>query len=68
MRKLLFCFLSFTILLSSCDFIVGRRIKGNGTIVTEQRNIRSAERIKLQGSYEVALVQGPAASLKIETD
>jgi hypothetical protein len=60
--------LSFTVIFSSCDLIVGRRIKGNGNIISEQRTIDSAGRIKLEGSYDVEITQGTENSLKIETD
>jgi len=68
MKQLFLPLLFFTILLSSCDEILGKKIIGNGHTGSEQRSISSAERIKLAGSYEVELTQGSPASLRIEAD
>lgn len=45
-----------------------KRIKGNGNIETQDRNITRAERIKLAGSYDVEITQGPETSVKVEAD
>lgn len=68
MNKIVFSLLLFAVTFSSCDLILGRRVRGNGKIVTEQRTVNSAHSIKLAGSYDVELTQGPVTSVKIETD
>ncbi len=45
-----------------------KRVKGNGDVRTEDRNITRAERIKLRGSYDVEITQGPVTSVKVEAD
>ncbi|GAC1443565.1 MAG: head GIN domain-containing protein [Sediminibacterium sp.] len=45
-----------------------QRVRGNGHLSVEQRNVTSAERIKLAGSYDVELTQGPVTSVKVEAD
>jgi hypothetical protein len=50
---------------SSCHL---RRIKGNGRLQTEDRQITRAEKIKLAGSYDVAITQGSTTSVKVEAD
>ncbi|MDE3234824.1 MAG: DUF2807 domain-containing protein [Bacteroidota bacterium] len=58
----------FIVLLSSCEWISSHRVKGDGHIVSENRTVSSAQKIRLAGSYEVELVQGDVTSLKIEAD
>jgi len=50
---------------SSCDY---RSIKGSGHIVSEQRTVSSAHKIRLEGSYDVELVPGAAVAVKVEGD
>ena len=45
-----------------------KRIKGNGTMGKEDRHITHAEKIKLAGSYDVEITQGPESSVKVEAD
>jgi hypothetical protein len=68
MKNLLFVSIALAVILSSCDLILGRHIKGSGNIVTETRNVSFADKIKLAGSYDVELVKGNAASVTVETD
>lgn len=67
--KRIFLFLAFVVLtLSACRWMGFRRIKGNGVIVTQDRNISRAQKIKLAGSYNVEITQGPVTSVKVEAD
>jgi hypothetical protein len=50
---------------SSCHL---RRIKGNGHLATEDRQVAQAEKIKLSGSYDVSITQGTTTSVKVEAD
>lgn len=68
MKNIVLAFLFLTVTFSSCDLILGRRIKGNGNIISEQRNVASASKIKLMGSYIVEVTQGDTTSVRIETD
>lgn len=45
-----------------------KTIHGNGNLETETRNIQQAYRIKLAGSYDVQITQGPVTSVKVEAD
>jgi len=45
-----------------------KTITGNGKIVTENRNVTKAEKVKLEGSFDVEISQGEIASVSIETD
>ncbi len=61
-----FYFLAAIMLLStgtSC-----RRIKGNGNLQSENRQVANARKVKLSGSYDVEITQGPVTSVKVEAD
>lgn len=58
--------LGFT--LSSCYFVSGERIEGNGHITTENRNVSSSDKIKSAGSFDIEIVKGTTPSVKIEAD
>lgn len=60
---LLICFITY-----SCDVSMSKKIKGNGNVKTEQRNITSANKIKLAGNFDIELVQSATVGLSIETD
>jgi hypothetical protein len=67
--KRILLFLAFgLVIFSSCRWAGYKRIKGNGEIRTEDRHIARAERIKLRGSYDVEITQGPVTSVKVEGD
>lgn len=54
------------LLYSQCDFNY-KRIKGNGTIGTETKEVTQSSKIKISGNFSVFIDSG-AASVKIETD
>lgn len=60
--SLLIC---FTVIFSSCDVI---HEKGNGVIVSEQRNISSFNKLRIEGTYQVILQQSTDSDLIIKTD
>ncbi len=67
--KRIFIFLALTLVVcSSCRWMNYKRIKGNGNIITQDRTVTNAQRIKLSGSYDVEITQGPVTSLKVEAD
>ncbi len=46
---------------------MGKRVKGNGNLQTQSRNVSRAENIKVSGSIDVELLNGPT-SVKVEAD
>lgn len=68
MKRILFFLALVAITCSSCNWMGFRRIRGNGVISTEDRNITRAENIRLAGSYDVEITQGPVTSVKVEAD
>ncbi len=60
-------FLVVTIMINSqCNFNY-KRVRGNGTIINQTRDVDQASKIKVSGNFNVFIDSG-AASLRIETD
>ncbi|NSL88419.1 head GIN domain-containing protein [Chitinophaga solisilvae] len=55
-------------LLQSCNVTGQNRIKGSGNVIKEERNIPSFTRIKVEGSMNLYLSQGPAKAALIEAE
>lgn len=53
---------------TSCRWFGYKRVVGNGNLETQDRPVERAERIKLAGSYDVEITQGPTTSVKVEAD
>ncbi|GAA4325054.1 head GIN domain-containing protein [Flaviaesturariibacter amylovorans] len=61
--------LCFVLLLTtSCRFGGGRRIKGNGELVTRERSVGNFNAVEVSGPIEVLLTQGAAGPVRIATD
>lgn len=63
--KQILLFAMFAACLTACEF---HHIKGNGDLTTEEKKVGRADRIYIDGSFDVELTQGAAVSLKIEAD
>ena len=69
MRKIYSSAVLLMMLLASCvGGLFNKTIHGNGNLKSEERNINSADRIKSYGNFDIVIVQGPTASVKIEAD
>jgi Putative auto-transporter adhesin, head GIN domain len=68
MRKLFLLSLLATAGFMSCDYVTGERIRGNGNIKTEDRQVSSFNNVSSHGAYDVYLIQGAAYSLRIEAE
>lgn len=53
---------------ASCNFIGGERVKGNGVMKTEQRNISKYDEVHVSGAINVFLSQGELKSVQLEGD
>ncbi len=54
---------------SSCHYFGGKRIRGNGNVVTRDRSVGSFQRIEVSGALEVYLKQDSSQQpVKVETD
>jgi hypothetical protein len=67
MKKYLSVLLVLT-MFASCFNPFKRTIKGDGNILTAERNLSDFDEVSCAGSYEVAISQGSPSSVKIEAD
>lgn len=65
MRKIVLSLLSVAFLATSCDFVTGERVKGNGNIKEESRTPGSFTGVKSYGFFDVYLSVGNTNSVKI---
>jgi hypothetical protein len=68
MKKLLLAISLFSLLVSSCGRVLGKRVKGSGKISTETRNVSGFNSIRVSSSIDVYISQDSAFSVKVETD
>jgi len=55
-------------IVTSCRFGMGKRVTGNGNVITQHRTTDNFNRIDVSGSVSVILQQGDVRLLKVETD
>lgn len=68
MKKTFFSCIAFFVLISSCGYIGGKRVKGNGNWKTEERTVSSFNEVEVHGAIDVYVSQGPAKPVRIEAD
>lgn len=68
MKRILLFLTVIMLTATSCRWFGYKRVVGNGRLTTQQRPVNRAERIKLAGSYDVEITQGPATTVKVEAD
>ena len=65
-------FITFLILISFASCInaqwYGKKIKGNGNVITENRNISDYDKISVAGSFDVKLVAGVEGKLIVKAE
>lgn len=67
MKKLLSGLFVLTILLTSCDFVTGKRVKGNGTVTTQERSETGFTGVESGSNFDTYVGIGPY-SVKIEAE
>ena len=67
MRFLLIAFASI-FLFSSCRMFGGKRVNGNGNIVTQDKTVKSFNSIDVSGAVNVHIRQDSSASVRVEAD
>lgn len=53
---------------SSCYYLGGRRVHGNGHITTQERSVGPFEQVEVSGAIELYVYGGEPGPVKIETD
>jgi hypothetical protein len=67
MKKILLPGLAALIFFSSCRFVTGKRVRGNGNLRTEERSLGSFNSVASYGSFNVYVSTGDK-SIKIEAE
>jgi len=60
--------LPLLIAVGSCRNFMGKRVRGNGNIRTEERPVTNFKQVEVGGAAKVKVSQGDKPSVKIETD
>ncbi len=68
MKRFIILSLFFSSLFSSCVFIGGKRIRGNGKITTQGRTVNAFTSVDVMNSIDVYVKQDSVVSVKIEAD
>jgi hypothetical protein len=68
MRKHIWILVALPVLLGSCRHFWGKRVRGNGQIKTEERQVSNFKSVFASGSTNVYVSQGDQPSVKIEGD
>lgn len=56
------------IIFASCSFIGGKRVNGNGNVISQDRNAGDFSRVDVGGAIDVYIKQAPSRSVRVETD
>ena len=67
MRKYLLI-LVLPLVLSSCHYFGGKRVRGNGVSKGQERSVSTFKNVEVSGSYKVYVSQGPLKPVRIEGD
>lgn len=69
MKRIIFLLiLSGTFALSSCNLVDYKRVKGNGVIITQTRNVENVHKIKLAGIFDLDITPGTETAVLVEAD
>jgi hypothetical protein len=60
--------LAITALFTSCNYIGGRRVRGDGNVISQDRNLRDFNAIEVSSAIHLTVTQDSAYSVKVETD
>lgn len=67
-RSFLFLAVSLLFMTTACAQWNGKKIKGNGDVVTKTRDVGSYDGVQLVGSMNVVLISGSEGNLKVEAE
>ena len=68
MRKYFLLLLALPFIISSCRFMGGKRVRGNGVIQSQEHTVSSFKNVEVSGSINVYVSQGDFKPVKIEGD
>lgn len=58
----------FASLFTSCHFMGGKRVRGNGTMKTEARSAEAFTNVDVSGNFDVYVKQDSVSSIRVEAD
>lgn len=68
MNKLLLFCLAALVIFNSCRFQSGKRIRGNGNLVTSERSVGAFRGVESHGFFDIYLTTDAASSVKVEAE
>src|SRR5438309_3076181 len=68
MRLFYVCILALSVAITSCQYIGGQRVSGNGHITTQNKSVSSFNSVQTGGSMNVHVTQSSSPSVRIEAD
>ena len=68
MKKVLFCSAIVVLLLQGCFSIIENRVKGNGHVTVEERQVTSFDELRIDGVFKVYFTQGDTEKVEVEID
>lgn len=66
MKSITTYFIALLLIVSTNSFAQKNKIKGNGTITTENRTVSNFDKIAISGSFNVTLIKGKEGPISIE--
>jgi hypothetical protein len=68
MKKYSWMVLAVIAVLCSCRFVLGKRVRGNGIIKTEDHDVSSFKNVEVRGAINVYVSQGDLKPIRVEGD
>jgi hypothetical protein len=68
MRLIYVCILALSVAFTSCQYLGGQRVSGNGHITTQDRSVGSFNSVQTGGSMNIHVTQSSIPSVRIEAD
>lgn len=68
MKNFVVLSLVFSILCSSCHFVNGKKVRGNGSIKSENRTTSSFNNVAVSGNINIYVRQDSSTSVRVEAD
>jgi len=66
--KTIWLLVALPVVMGACHNILGKRVRGNGTIKTEDRSVTDFKNVEVDGAAKVLVSQSDHSSVRIEAD
>src|SRR5689334_4302574 len=66
--KFIWLLVAMPVMMSACHNILGKRVRGNGNIKTEDRSVSDFKNVEVSGAAKVLVSQSDHSSVKLEGD